>query len=202
MGPVIAAAPAEKLVVEVMVNLDGKIWVDRIGERLESADADRILRLPADHLGEVVTRDRLCISATLRRKNVVGLSALSIPLHLGVQAIFGVVLATGHFILIRRLRRLNQLRPTLRAGVLHKPSAGFPSIEPQRRGGHPFRHAPAGRQGASDRPRQTHPDHDAEDRAYAGHNGQPTVLLSPGALLYRQARQIGRRAVHPLNRRA
>src|SRR5271168_1478638 len=72
MGPVIAAALADRLVVEVMVNPDGKIWVDRIGEgrsftgeRLAAADADRILRLLADHAGEVVTRDRPRVSATL-----------------------------------------------------------------------------------------------------------------------------------------
>jgi len=72
MGPVIAQALADRLVVEVMVNPDGKIWVDRIGEGrsftgelLASADADRILRLLADHAGEVVTRDRPRISATL-----------------------------------------------------------------------------------------------------------------------------------------
>jgi type IV secretion system protein VirB11 len=72
MGPVIAAALADRLVVEVMVNPDGKIWVDRIGqgrswtgENLAPADADRILRLLADHAGEVVTRDSPRISATL-----------------------------------------------------------------------------------------------------------------------------------------
>ncbi|TAL31269.1 MAG: P-type conjugative transfer ATPase TrbB [Phenylobacterium sp.] len=72
MGPVIAAALADRMVVEVMVNPDGKIWVDKIGEgrsftgqSLASADADRILRLLADHVGEVVTRDRPRVSATL-----------------------------------------------------------------------------------------------------------------------------------------
>ncbi len=72
MGPVIAGALADRLVVEVMVNPDGKIWVDRIGEgrswtgeHLAPADADRILRLLADHAGEVVTRDSPRISATL-----------------------------------------------------------------------------------------------------------------------------------------
>jgi P-type conjugative transfer ATPase TrbB len=72
MGPVIAEALADRLVVEVMVNPDGKIWIDRIGEgrsftgkSLAAADADRILRLLADHVGEVVTRDRPRISATL-----------------------------------------------------------------------------------------------------------------------------------------
>ena len=72
MGPVIAGALADRLVVEVMVNPDGKIWVDRIGEgrswtgeMLAAADADRILRLLADHAGEVVTPDSPRISATL-----------------------------------------------------------------------------------------------------------------------------------------
>jgi P-type conjugative transfer ATPase TrbB len=72
LGPVIASALAERLVVEVMVNPDGKIWVDRIGEGrsysghdMLPADAERILRLLADHAGEVVTRDRPRVSATL-----------------------------------------------------------------------------------------------------------------------------------------
>ena len=72
MGPVIAAALADKRVVEVMVNPDGKIWIDRIGEGrsftgelLGPDDANRILRLLADHVGEVVTKDRPRISATL-----------------------------------------------------------------------------------------------------------------------------------------
>jgi P-type conjugative transfer ATPase TrbB len=72
MGPVIASALAEPRVVEVMVNPDGKIWVDRVGEgrrysgeTLGADDAERILRLLADHSGEVVTRDRPRVSATL-----------------------------------------------------------------------------------------------------------------------------------------
>lgn len=72
MGPVIAAALAEPAVVEVMVNPDGRIWIDRIGQGraysgadLPPADAERILRLLADHSGEVVTRDRPRVSATL-----------------------------------------------------------------------------------------------------------------------------------------
>ena len=32
MGPVIATALADRRVVEVMVNPDGKIWIDKIGE--------------------------------------------------------------------------------------------------------------------------------------------------------------------------
>ncbi len=74
MGPVIATALAEASVVEVMVNPDGSIWVERIGqgrtfsgEMMAPADAERILRLVADHVGEVVTRDQPLVSATLPR---------------------------------------------------------------------------------------------------------------------------------------
>jgi len=72
MGPVIGAALADPKVVEVMVNPDGRIWIDRIGEgrssaggRLSRDDAERVLRLLADHAGEVVTRERPRISATI-----------------------------------------------------------------------------------------------------------------------------------------
>ena len=51
MGPVIASALADRMVVEVMVNPDGKIWVDRIGEGRsftgQSLASVRIDTLPA-----------------------------------------------------------------------------------------------------------------------------------------------------------
>jgi P-type conjugative transfer ATPase TrbB len=72
MGPVLAAALADPRVVEVMVNPDGRIWVERVGEgrsdsgaRMAPADAERVLRLVADHAGAVVTRDQPLVSATL-----------------------------------------------------------------------------------------------------------------------------------------
>jgi P-type conjugative transfer ATPase TrbB len=56
MGPAIAAALADPLVVEVMVNPDGALRLDRLGEgridtgeRLEAAQVDRIVRLVASH---------------------------------------------------------------------------------------------------------------------------------------------------------
>lgn len=74
MGPVLAAALAEPAVVEVMVNPDGRIWVERLGEgrvfsgeTMAPADAERILRLVADHVGEVITPDQPLLSATLPR---------------------------------------------------------------------------------------------------------------------------------------
>jgi P-type conjugative transfer ATPase TrbB len=72
MGPVLSAALADPRVVEVMVNPDGRIWIERAGEgrrfsgeRMVPADAERVLRLVADHAGEVITRDRPTLSATL-----------------------------------------------------------------------------------------------------------------------------------------
>jgi P-type conjugative transfer ATPase TrbB len=72
MGPVLAEALAEKRVVEVMVNADGTIWIERIGQgrafsghTMSLADAERVLRLVADHAGEVVTGDQPLVSATL-----------------------------------------------------------------------------------------------------------------------------------------
>ncbi len=72
MGPVIASALAEPSVVEVYVNPDGAIWTDRIGQgrsftghTLAAHDAERVMRLLADHVGEVVTRESPRVSATL-----------------------------------------------------------------------------------------------------------------------------------------
>jgi type IV secretion system protein VirB11 len=56
MGPAIAAGLADPLVVEVMVNPDGALRLDRLGEgrvdtgeRLEPAQVERIVRLVASH---------------------------------------------------------------------------------------------------------------------------------------------------------
>jgi type IV secretion system protein VirB11 len=72
LGPVIAGALADCQVVEVMVNPDGRIWVDKIGEGrtwtgeyMKPADAESVMRLLANHVGEVVNRDHPRISATL-----------------------------------------------------------------------------------------------------------------------------------------
>lgn len=72
LGTDIAEALDDPHVVEVMVNPDGRIWADRIGEgrrdtgaRLDPAAAERVLRLLADHVGEVVNRNSPRVSATL-----------------------------------------------------------------------------------------------------------------------------------------
>jgi type IV secretion system protein VirB11 len=72
MGPVIAAALADPLVVEIMVNPDGALRLDRLdtgkvdtGSRLEPAQAERIVRLVASHVRSEVHSDRPIVSAEL-----------------------------------------------------------------------------------------------------------------------------------------
>jgi type IV secretion system protein VirB11 len=72
LGPLIGQALVDPKVVEVMVNPDGKIWLDMVGEGrvwsgafMKPADAESVLRLLANHAGEVVNRDHPRVSATL-----------------------------------------------------------------------------------------------------------------------------------------
>jgi type IV secretion system protein VirB11 len=72
MGPVIAAALADPLVVEVMVNPDGALRLDRLGQGrsdtgvvLEPAQIERIIRLVASHARTEVHGAAPIVSAEL-----------------------------------------------------------------------------------------------------------------------------------------
>ncbi|RSV21150.1 ATPase, T2SS/T4P/T4SS family, partial [Sphingomonas koreensis] len=72
MGPTIAAALADPLVLEVMVNPDGALRLDRLGEgrtdtlvRFDPAQVERIIRLVASHARTEVHADRPIVSAEL-----------------------------------------------------------------------------------------------------------------------------------------
>jgi type IV secretion system protein VirB11 len=72
LGPAIAAYLEDPLVVEVMLNPDGRLWVDRLtgglvdtGERLAAADGERIVRLVAHHVGAEVHPASPKVSAEL-----------------------------------------------------------------------------------------------------------------------------------------
>jgi len=72
MGPAIATALADPAVIEVMVNPDGRLWIDRhgdgridTGERLETSEAEWIIRLVASHIGQECNRNRPVVSAEL-----------------------------------------------------------------------------------------------------------------------------------------
>ncbi len=72
LGPTIAAWLEDAGIVEVMLNPDGRLWVDRLsggladtGERLAAADGERIVRLVAHHVGAEVHAARPRVSAEL-----------------------------------------------------------------------------------------------------------------------------------------
>jgi P-type conjugative transfer ATPase TrbB len=72
LGPAIATWLEDPAVVEVMLNPDGRLWVDRLtegladtGERLSAADGERIVRLVAHHVGAEVHAGSPRVSAEL-----------------------------------------------------------------------------------------------------------------------------------------
>lgn len=72
MGPAIARHLADPAIIEVMLNPDGRLWIDRLseglgdtGERITPADAERIVRLVAHHVGTEVHEGAPRVSAEL-----------------------------------------------------------------------------------------------------------------------------------------
>ncbi len=72
MGPVIGAALDDKNVIEIMVNPDGKLWLDHhgegrvcTGEIITPPNAERIVKLVASHIRQEVTANRPIVSAEL-----------------------------------------------------------------------------------------------------------------------------------------
>lgn len=72
LGSTITHLLEDPSVVEVMLNPDGRLWVDRLsegladtGERLSAADGERIVRLVAHHVGAEVHARRPRVSAEL-----------------------------------------------------------------------------------------------------------------------------------------
>lgn len=72
MGGKINEALDDPTVVEVMVNPDGAVWLDRHGEGriktetvLAPAEAERVIRVVGSHIGQEVTRDHPVVSAEL-----------------------------------------------------------------------------------------------------------------------------------------
>jgi P-type conjugative transfer ATPase TrbB len=72
LGTAITGWLANSQVAEVMLNADGRLWIDRLdgglaptSERLTPAQAERIIRLVAHHVGAEVHRISPCVSAEL-----------------------------------------------------------------------------------------------------------------------------------------
>ena len=72
LGPHVGAWLDDPTVVEIMLNPDGRLWLDRLregltdtGERLPPADGERIVRLVAHHVGAEVHAGNPRVSAEL-----------------------------------------------------------------------------------------------------------------------------------------
>nr|WP_205207000.1 P-type conjugative transfer ATPase TrbB [Asaia sp. As-1742] len=72
LGPAIADHLDDPSIVEVMLNPDGRLWIDRLaggmedtGARITAADAERIVRLVAHHVGVEVHSGSPRVSAEL-----------------------------------------------------------------------------------------------------------------------------------------
>jgi P-type conjugative transfer ATPase TrbB len=72
LGPAIATFLEDPSIVEVMLNPDGRLWIDRLsggledsGRTISAADGERIVRLVAHHVGAEVHAERPRVSAEL-----------------------------------------------------------------------------------------------------------------------------------------
>ncbi|WP_445081458.1 P-type conjugative transfer ATPase TrbB [Paracoccus versutus] len=72
LGPAIPRFLEDPAIIEVMLNPDGRLWIDRLseglsdtGERLSPADGERIIRLVAHHVGAEVHARSPRVSAEL-----------------------------------------------------------------------------------------------------------------------------------------
>ncbi|WFU43553.1 P-type conjugative transfer ATPase TrbB [Bradyrhizobium sp. CB82] len=72
LGPAIARFLEDPSIVEVMLNPDGRLWIDRLsnglidtGESLSASDGERIVRLVAHHVGHEVHAGAPRVSAEL-----------------------------------------------------------------------------------------------------------------------------------------
>ncbi|ELO9508039.1 Flp pilus assembly complex ATPase component TadA [Salmonella enterica] len=122
MGPVIAAALADPDVVEIMLNPDRTLWVDRLssgrmplGVELSQDDGERIIRLVAAHVGAEVHRglDRYVADGILttgqaeflrravrERQNILIAGATSSGKTTLANALLAEIAATGDRVLV------------------------------------------------------------------------------------------------------
>ena len=72
LGPAVAIWLEDPAVIEVMLNPDGRLWIDRLGEgvsdtgdTMSAADGERIIRLVAHHVGAQIHSTNPRVSAEL-----------------------------------------------------------------------------------------------------------------------------------------
>ncbi len=72
MGAIIGAALEDPAVIEVMVNPDGQLWIERhgrgreeTGEAINHSEVERVIRLVASHMGQECNSEQPIVSAEL-----------------------------------------------------------------------------------------------------------------------------------------
>ena len=108
LGPAIARFLEDPSIVEVMLNPDGRLWIDRLssgltdtGETLSTSDGERIIRLVAHHVGAEVYAGAPRVSAELPEtgERFEGLLPPVVAAHLSTYAehLFPVLIVLGLF---------------------------------------------------------------------------------------------------------
>ena len=118
-GPTIASALADPLVIEVMVNPDGRLWLDKVGigridtgERIGTADAERIIRLVAAHVRREVHDRAPIVSAELPETGE------------RFEGVIPPVAAAPCFAIRKPAERLYRLQDYMTSGILTASQAG------------------------------------------------------------------------------
>jgi len=119
LGPVIAKWLEDPNLAEVMLNPDGRLWVDRLqgglaptSARMSAADAERVIRLAAHHAGEEVHAGRPRVSAEL-------------PGGERFEGLLPPVVAAPAFAIRKPARRRLSLGDYVRAGVMGEGEAAL-----------------------------------------------------------------------------
>lgn len=120
MGPAIARALEDPEVVEVMLNPDGSLWVDRLGSgrspvgvNITPADAERIIRLVAAHVRAEVHAGMPILSAELPETGE------------RFEGVLPPVVRTPAFAIRKRAVGLIKLDAYVADGILTEEQAGF-----------------------------------------------------------------------------
>ncbi len=128
LGPSIAGYLEDPSIVEVMLNPDGRLWIDRLsggledtGCRVTPADAERIVRLVAHHVGDYVQagimsggQAELLRVAVAARKNILVAGGTSTGKTTLVNALLAEVAKTDdRVVLIEDTRELQCAAPNL-----------------------------------------------------------------------------------------
>src|SRR4051794_31772758 len=118
LGPAIARYLEDASIVEVMLNPDGRLWIDRLssgltdtGETLSAADGERIVRLVAHHVGAEVHAGAPRISAELPETGE------------RFEGLLPPVVAAPAFAIRKRAVNLIALSQYVREGILAEPHA-------------------------------------------------------------------------------